>query len=165
MTRVEQWLRAAVPARPGVFRGLELGMPLREALALEGRGVERAGDVLLIRDALDDASWTELDLRFYRRKGADRLSGATFSLTTDKHFADAEAVYRRLVEHYAGALGASRPLAHEAAPLGTRHLSGATFHLSSGRTPASLTVTLRDLVEEGRARRCSVAVALARAGT
>jgi hypothetical protein len=164
MTRVDQWLQAALPERKGVFRGLELGMPLRDALSLEGRGVQRTSDVLLIREELDESSWTELDLRFYRRKGADRLSGASFCLTTDRHFPDAEAVYQRVVEHFARALGAAQPLPHEGAPSGTRHVSGAAWRFASGRIPCALTVTLRDLVQEGRARRCAMSIELGRAG-
>ena len=139
-------------------------MPLREALALEGRGVQRATDLLLIRDDLDAHTWTELDLKFYRRKGADRLSGVTFNLTTEKHFSDVEAVFLRLVEHYATALGAAQPLKREGAVPGTRRYQGATWRFSAGRIPSALTLTLRDEVQDGRDRRCSIQIHLARAG-
>jgi hypothetical protein len=165
MNRVDQWVRAAISERPGVFRGLQVGMPLREALSLEGHGVERESDVLLIRDELDEHSWTEVDLRFYRRKGTDRLSGASFCLTTEKHFGDAESAYHRVVEHYASALGAARPPGREDAPPGIRRLERATWRFTAGRIPSALTVCLRDLVQDGRQRRCSIAIELARAGT
>lgn len=164
MNRVDQWLLAAVPARQGVFRGLQVGMPLRDALSLEGRDIERAGDQLLIREDLDAHSWSELDLKFYRRKGADRLNGASFCLTTAKYFPEAEAVFHRLVEHYTSALGAAQPLAPKDAPPGTRRLSGAAWRFSAGRIPSALQVVLRDQVQGGRERRCSVEIDLARAG-
>lgn len=164
MSRVDQWLLATLPARQGHFRGLQLGMPLREAVALEGGSVERAGDQLLIREDLDAHSWCELDLKFYRRKGADRLSGANFCLTTAKHFPDAEAVFHRLVEHYTTALGAAARLASKDPVPGTRRLAGAAWRFSTGRIPSALQVVLRDQVQGGRERRCSIELQLARAG-
>jgi hypothetical protein len=164
MSRVDQWLLAAIPERPGLFRGLQVGMPLREALSLEGRDIQRASDLLLIREDLDAHSWSELDLKFYRRKGADRLNGATFCLTTAKHFFDVEAVFQKVVEHYTSALGAAQPLAFKGPPPGTRRLRGAAWRFSAGRVPSALWVVLRDQVQGGRERRCSVELELARAG-
>jgi hypothetical protein len=161
MSLSTHWFELAITDRGGTFRGMEIDMPLRDALALEPGEVTRAKDHVLVRDRLDDAAWSEVEIRFARRRGLDRVVSVRFSIETDRHFSDAEATFERLRQHFARELGPAAPEAPVA-------VTGARIKRSSwraqGRTlPTHLALELHDGADDLSVRKACLSIAIARA--
>jgi len=161
MKRSEQWFRLAVTDRKGAFRGLEVDMPLRDALALEGGELSRGHDAVCIRAEIDADSWSELELAFARRRGLDRVVGARFSLVTQSHFADAEATFELLLAHFARTLGPPAPGSAAGLPAGVR--GRRRWEVQGRELPTAISVALLDAVDRDMVRSARVVLEMERA--
>jgi len=59
MSRSESWFRLIVTDRKGTFRGLELEMPLREAITTEGGELTRGQGSVSVRSEIGAGAWSE----------------------------------------------------------------------------------------------------------
>lgn len=161
MNRSESWFRLAVTDRRGTFRGLELDMPLREALALEGGELSRGPAAVSVRSELDADSWSETELGFARRHGLDRVVSVRFSLVTRAHFADAEAAFDLLCAHFSRGFGPPAPTAAPAAQRGSR--ARKRWEVQGRELPTSISVSLLDGMDGDLVRSARVVVEMERA--
>lgn len=156
MERSERWMRQAITDRKGTFRGFEMGMPLGEALELEPGQRERLHDGVRIRQDIEADAWSEVEIRFARLKGLDRVVGLRYTLATRSGFPDAEGCFHRLADHFTHAFGPPAPAA-------TTGRTAPRLWKAQGRElPTTLRLELHDNLDEDRVRTASVRVVVER---
>jgi len=148
MTRADEWFQRLFPPREGTYRGMDIGMPLRDALALETGKVERLAGLIRVTEDLDADSVLEVELRFSRTKGLDRLSSLRCLIRSEKAMVDLEALFQRVVDHLGQRFGPHAPVSPATRDPGVRRHDVRSWKVQGHELPTTMTVELVDAVRE-----------------
>lgn len=155
------WFHLALPERKGTWRGMEVGMPLRDALDLEQGDLTRGSETVTVHGESSDDALHAVELRFARLKGVDRVVSVRFTLSSPRHFADVEQAYQLVVA------GLTRQYGPPFPPEPTRATRGralrTVWKVQGRQMPTRLVVEYTDAMDESAVRLACLTVEMARA--
>lgn len=161
MSNADKWFELAVTDRKGTFRGMEIGMPLRDALALESGELSRAKGSVLLRSKPHEMASSEVEIGFARSKGLDRVVSVRFRLEAESGLAEVESAFELVCQHFGRLFGPPAPAPAPAAARAGR--AARRLWLVQGRElPTQLQVAFENAVTEEMVRKASLSVVMER---